>query len=356
VSVKLREGHDVIATFGVLLSFISATYLGNRYYKRHIDYLKLKNENKHKDAKVVSFAMSNSSITNDIDNNDKFIRKKSPGRYKINHTPPNVKMNLEDVLSILKNANNKKINNKKKVKLNVVDNFLYNGHFNSVLGPDGFKLFKEKLKGVITKVNKDDFVANYLNLDKTYEALLASGVYYEHEFMPDHLKYLDKDERWLTAYRYIAKNFPDINYKDFRNIVSRLKSSGGSSFYIKPTDNSFLKEILNKEDLFVICDNDSSLLIHLDYKELKLICDKNNIQAAKSSQETVERIIEANIDLSNFIPKKYREKTYVVIKDQELANGNDLILLDKYLRDISKTIRKDFEGFIRNQRWGRLAA
>src|SRR5690606_19718412 len=106
------------------------------------------------------------------------------------------------------------------------------GRFNSVLGPDGFNIFKIKLKDVIKDVNNDNFNSNFINLDKMFEALLGSGIYYEEKYLPEELSFLNKDSRWLTAYRYISKNLPDIVYEDFREIVKRFKDSEGYSILV----------------------------------------------------------------------------------------------------------------------------
>lgn len=269
----------------------------------------------------------------------------------------NISYNLDDVMQILRASNNKKLDNIKKVKSSFVDNFLYSGRFNSVLGLDGFQYFKDKLKEVIKKVNDDDFKSNYINLDEMYQVLLASGVYYVEEYLPTELDILKKDERWLTAYRYISKNFPEISYKDFREIVKRFQETEGHSFYISEKDSVELQEMSAQSNLFKVTKDAKASLLQLTMKDLKVICEKLGISAARSIEETSERILEsAKERVFDYLPEHSTGRKTLFIKDEELASGEDLIHLDSYLRIIAKVVREDLAKFIETQRSGLLVA
>ena len=253
---------------------------------------------------------------------------------------------------ILKKYNNRKIDNTRKIPLNSVDHFLLSGRFNSALGPEGFNIFKKKLKEIIAKINDNDFSSNIINLDKMFEALLDSGLYYNESYLPEDFKQVQADTRWLTAYRYIAKNFPEINYTDFRTIVKRFQDTRGYSFYIENSDTPFLKEIPKKKNLFIEVTDVKADLMQLSQAELREICEKLKIQPARSLKDTAERIIETNAEnLSDLIPHKTKSRINLKIKDLELATGDDLINLDKYLRELSKIIRADFAEYITYKRY-----
>lgn len=258
---------------------------------------------------------------------------------------------LLDAVVILRRYSSPKLNEVRRVPSNVVDHFLLSGRFNSVLGLEGFRIFKEKLKDVISKVNENDFGSNYINLDVMFEALLDSGVYYLNDYLPEEIVYLKSDERWLTAYRYIAANFPEIPYKDFRKIVTRFEESRGYAFYIEPNDSEFLRQITSNSNLFKEIVDIKAALLQLRWNELKSICDLFAVRAARSLADTADRIIEAGGDkVIQYLPKKTHERRSLIICDQELASGDDIIRLDKYLRVLAKLVRSDFVQFVTDRR------
>jgi len=268
-----------------------------------------------------------------------------------------VTYNLDDVLEILRRGQNKKLYEPRRIKLSVIDHFLYSGRFNSVLGLDGFKIFKAKLKEVIARVNDDDFGPNLINLDKMFEALLDSGLYYVEKHLPEELAFLKKDERWLTAYRYIAKNFPDISYTDFRVIVNRFKDARGHSIYVDSTDSDLLRTMAEDSKLFEVVVDVKSALMQMSLRQLRDICAKEGIGSAHSLEETADRIVQKCGKLAlGYIPQEFRNRRSLIIRDEELATGDDIIHLDTYLRAISKVVREDLIEFVNSRRqnqWSR---
>ena len=67
---------------------------------------------------------------------------------------------LKDVVGLLTGAGSTKLHSARNVNSTFLDTFLFSGKFNTVLGPDGFQSFKNKLRSAIQKVNSDDFGAN----------------------------------------------------------------------------------------------------------------------------------------------------------------------------------------------------
>jgi len=268
-----------------------------------------------------------------------------------------VNFDLSDVLQILKSSDRQKIYDAKKVRPSFLDYFLYSGRFNSVLGPEGFQAFKDKLKDVVKKVNQDDFGANYINLDAMYQTLLSSGVYYMEKYLPAELEFLKKDERWLTAYRYVAKNFPDLDYRDFRELVKRFEETGGHSTYVCPEDSKGLLEVAKHTELFTETVDVKAALLQLSQKELRAICDQCGAKGARSSAETVDRIMASVGDsAAKYLPESVKSRVSLVIGDVDLATGQDIIHLDSYLRTVAKVVREDLVEFINKQRHGTLVA
>jgi hypothetical protein len=259
---------------------------------------------------------------------------------------------LQDVIAILREAGNKRLYETRKVKPTFIDSFLFSGKFNSVLGLDGFQRFKDALRDLIKRVNNDDFGTNYINLDKMYEVLLVSGVYYVEQSLPQELSFLKKDDRWLTAYRYIAKHFPSLTYAEFREIVRRFRDSDGHSFYVSSDDPDALRQMARTE-LFREAVDAKAMLLQFSMKELQRICEKVGVRPAKSIEETVDRIVaKIGQQALDLIPPQLHGRTTLFIKDEELATGEDLIHLDTYLRAIAKVVREDLVAFINTQRIG----
>ena len=258
---------------------------------------------------------------------------------------------MDSILSLVRGS--EKFNEPCKVSPGLIDNFLYSGRFNSVLGLEGFATFKDRLKDVLKKVIVDVFGGYYINLDKMFEALLASGVYYLDEHLPQELELLKTDQRWLTAYRYIAKNFPDISYQDFREIVKRFQDTSGYAVYFLEGDSKSLLDISKHTELFSEVIDLKAVLLQLNQKQLRAVCKNVGAQASRSSEETVARIVAAcGADALKYIPEEYRTRKSFVIKDTELATGDDIIHLDSYLRAVAKVVRQDLIGFIdRRRHW-----
>jgi len=279
------------------------------------------------------------------------MRKISPN--KVDSVDP--EYNLVEVFSILRDHANRKLWGVRKVPPTILDHFLLSGRFNSVLGLEGFKIFKDKLREVVKSVNADDFGANYINLDEMFEALLDSGVYYLDEYLPDELAELRSDGRWLTAYRYIANNFSHIGYRDFRTIVMRFNDTDGYSFYVDTSDSEFLRHVTENSSLFREVVDLKAALLQLGMKELREIAIHLGVAPAKSIADTVERLLHEDPEkIGPLLPAGKSDRRQLVIIDQELATGGDLSRVDKYLRSLSKVMRNDLVAFINKSRFGSL--
>lgn len=270
--------------------------------------------------------------------------------------PLQVEYKLDDAIAILRAGFNTKFQETRRLRPSVLDQFLFSGRFNSVLGLDGFKGFKQQLRTVIDEVNSDDFGPKLLTLDKMADALLGSGVYYVEEYLPEELAYLKHDQRWLTAYRYIARNFPAISHADFRTLVNRFKDSRGHSVHVDPDDSELLRSMVGMTELFQETIDAKAALMGMGQAALRAICEKAGAHPGRSLEETSDRIVAAAGDrVADLIPEKYKTRRILVIKDRELATGADVIQLDEYLRAISKVVREDLIKFVDHRRfrqWG----
>jgi hypothetical protein len=274
-------------------------------------------------------------------------------RTDLGTSVPNVHINfsLDDAIAILRDGDNRKLYEARRVKASNLDYFLLSGRFNSVLGLAGFNEFKARLKILIERVNAANATPQLINLDEMFEVLLSSGLYYVDEHLPAELSFLTTDDRWLTAYRYIACNFPDIGYRDFRTIVSRLKDANGHAFYVERDDSAKLRGLLTPSRLFQMVVDAKAALMQLSLRELRDICARTEIAPARSRDATVSRIVEKCGDQAlAYVQLSHGTRSSLIMRDVELATGADLIQLDRYLREIAKVVREDLIAFVGKRR------
>ena len=262
---------------------------------------------------------------------------------KYKKTEITVSYDLKTAKKMVKKFKSKKLQDTRSLKAAEVDEFLYSGKYNSVIGTDGFSKFKNKMKSVVSDANKGD---GFGSSNQVLEALLSSGVYYEDAFIPDDMKSSLDDQRWLTAYRYIAKNFPEISVSDFNTIVARFRDSRGFSFYVEPSDSKALKEVGTHSELFDEVIDPKLALMHINMNIMRDICKEHGIQPGRSRDETSNRILEAlGEKVMDYVPKEFKKRRTLRIRDEELASGDDFIHISEYIQAMSKSLHSDFREF-----------
>lgn len=270
-----------------------------------------------------------------------------------------IKISIEEIpgidlsLNIIKkNEGDAYFQNQKKIESSAVDDFLYCNKYNSVLGLDGFKIFKDNLKTLIDGANKGTSKDNLINLDNFFEVLLKSGIYYEANYLPDNLKQ-DYGVNWLTAYRFVSKNLPSITYKEYRQLVKCLERTDGNTleFDTSEISSEIYKKIVSS-GLFVESSSAENILATLSMSQLRDFCFELHISSKRSKEETIKHLLLIESSES-IIKQKYPNKgdgLVFKIKDTDLVKGVDIMNLDKYLRNISKQIRTDLSQFIESKR------
>jgi hypothetical protein len=103
--------------------------------------------------------------------------------------------------------------------------------------------------------------------------------------------------------------------------------------------------------LFEVVTDVKAALMQMSLRQLRDICAKEGIGSARSLEETADRIVAKCGDLGlAYIPQEFRNRRSLVISDEELATGDDIIHLDTYLRAISKIVREDLIEFVTSRR------
>jgi hypothetical protein len=134
---------------------------------------------------------------------------------------------LDDVLEILRAGRNKKLFASRPVRAASLDEFLCSGRFNSVLGLDGFRIFKNELEAAVERLDDTPLAPTHV-----LEVLLHSGVHYADEHRPSRIPALAADPRRPAAYRHLAKSFARLSWADFTALVARVKGSRGRSAHV----------------------------------------------------------------------------------------------------------------------------
>lgn len=321
-----------------------------RLEKKHLQK-NLKEKDKRKTESLKIRHESDKEIRNNL--STETIIKFKLGTIKKKYITVHEATQIDFCLNIINDYDEKSyIPSKTTVSPTDIDMFLYSGKYNSVLGPEGFKYFKNNLKNLASEANKGTSKENLINLDEFFEVLIHAGIYYEFDQLPDDLKNSSDDLGWLTAYRFISNNFPSMTYMEFRQVVKNLSKSKGKVLEFSPEEknNKLYKKIISSEVF-----KESLSLIHilstLSMDKLRDLCSTLNIQSRRSKEETINEIIATdNVETAIKDIKHVTNNGLIFsLKDTDLVNGNDIIKLDKYLRDISKHIRQELINFIENK-------
>ncbi|MES2528689.1 MAG: hypothetical protein V4598_16515 [Bdellovibrionota bacterium] len=280
------------------------------------------------------------------------IRSFQMGRFSYEKSAYEMKPDLRSIFEILKGDGFEPELENKRIKLSDVDHFLYSGKFNSVLGLNGFKTFKEQIKAILDDINRGTSRDNLVNLDALFDLLLHSGIYFETKHLPEYMADVEGEEGWLTAYRFVAKNFPDLTYKEFRTIVKDISKSKGDAieFEEEEKETNLYKKIASSK-LFVADSSPISILQTLVMSDIRAICTELEVQGARSKEQTIEKLLTAP-GIEEHLLKKYSHKQnglVFMIKDKDLVTGADIVSLDKYLRHLAKAVREELFSFVESK-------
>jgi hypothetical protein len=210
---------------------------------------------------------------------------------------------LDDVVALLRAGRNRKLFERRRVRASVLDDFLLSGRFNSVLGLEGFRMFKTKLRRLATHLNDADFGPHLLGTDDAFEALLASGVHYTAAAAAP----LAPTERRLATFRWVARRLAATSSTDLALLTARFVAEAR-----EPAADA--REALLAKSL----------------DELRAICRTKGVAPARSTATTVDRLVArcgAGVATS-------------------LVGGDDLVDLDGWLRACADALRADLLGFI----------
>lgn len=301
--------------------------------------------------------MVNKNSVLDID----FIKK-----YQLDNSTnkQNATLKIEQSISLEKHIEKAEENDwprdyDRKLDKGHVDELIYSGKFNSVLGPDGIKKFRESIWNIVKKENKGEGKSNLINLSDLFELLMESGVYYESGIIEDVDSIVSEYPNVLTAYRYIVKNFENIEYKEYREITKSLQKYGGDSLSLKEIQlNSKLLKKIRESSLLESAGDAKSILESITLSDIRNICKEIGVSSKRSKAETIEHLLSIPKAIKQ-IETKFENKAnseIVSIRDIDLVRGEHIVVLDKYLRELSKHIREEVLRVINEKRQRHFAA
>ena len=153
---------------------------------------------------------------------------------------------LDDVVAILRAGRNRKLVERRRVTAAALDDFLFSGRFNSVLGLEGFRIFKTKIRRLAAHLNDADFGSHLLRGDEAIEALLASGVHYTVQARAP----LAPTDRRLVAFRWVARRFAELSAADFALLVARFVEARCRFTHIGVNDSAALRDLASDANVF----------------------------------------------------------------------------------------------------------
>jgi hypothetical protein len=253
---------------------------------------------------------------------------------------------LDDVVEILRTGrNNKKLLASRPLPATILEDFLFSGRFSSVLGLDGFRIFQDELHAAVVRLDERPIAPADL-----LEALLHSGVHYVDADRPRRLPAFGANPRRPTAYRHLARGFARFSWEDFAVLVGRFKETRGRATHVGPDDSPALRGLADGSDLFVVLD-DNAALHSMGRSALRAICRDGGIAPARSIEATADRIVaHYGGDVCGWLPSVGNGHRSLVLREQDLATGDDVVRLAAYLRAVATPLCKDLCAFVAARR------
>jgi hypothetical protein len=253
---------------------------------------------------------------------------------------------LDDVIEILKAGRSDKLFASRPIRAEIIDDFLFSGRFNSVLGLDGFRIFKAELSDAVSRLD-DEPIA----LARMLETLLHSGVHYVAEHRPSGLPALEANARRPPAFRRVARGCAHLAWADFAVLAERFKQTRGRCAHVEPGDSAALRALQVESDLFDAIGSAKAALLQMGHRELRAICRTRGIAAARSIEATADRLVShCDGDLAEHLPAGTNGGYSLVARDPELATGDDIVRLDAYLRAVATRLGDDLVDFVTARR------
>lgn len=187
---------------------------------------KAKKEEDKQYAKDKSLAYKEFSIrTIQIFGLGKEIKIKNPPDERI------IKFDLQNEQRIIVNkyAVNKEPNyfsQKKKFTALRIDDFLYSGMFGSVLGVEGFEIFKDQLLIHLQDQINNEQDKLYVENEFCKKLIFNTGIYYDYEFSSDHLKRIDDNYKWkgfqrLILMKKLSNDIKGVDLESFKKVFPK---------------------------------------------------------------------------------------------------------------------------------------
>lgn len=256
-----------------------------------------------------------------------------------------VSYGLDDVLEILRAGGSRKLRGPRPLPAAVLDDFLLSGRLNSVLGLDGFRIFTARLRGTLARAHAGGDWTGATPAE-LLEALLHSGVHYADAHRPPHLPALESDARRRAAFRHLAKVFAAVPYADFATLAARGKAARGRWLHVEPGDSAALRALAGDARRCAPVDAAKAALLALAPAELHAICRARGVAPARSLDATAARLVaHCQGDVSAYAPVPAGRRTFV-LRDRDLATGDDVVRLDAYLRAVAPALGDDLRAFV----------
>jgi hypothetical protein len=258
-----------------------------------------------------------------------------------------ISYDLDDVVRILRAGRNRKLREPRRLRAAVLDDFLLSGRLNSVLGLDGFRIFKDALHRLTFHLNDADFGPHLLGADDVFQALLASGVHYTVTARAP----LAPTERRLIVLRHAARHFAALSAADFALLTARFVEARGAWTHVGPGDSAALRALADDGRVFEPVSDARAVLRGKTLAELRAICAANGVAPARSIQKTIDRLVAGRgpdiaAYLGNVSGDVLAGRRLLTPAEPDLATGADLVDLHAWLRAAAEAMRADLLDFL----------
>lgn len=136
-----------------------------------------------------------------------------------------IEFNLSSEIELIKKENPSFFENGKHLKPYHIDLFLYNCNLNSVLGRDGFKMFKEEIFDI---AGESLFVEEEKQRD-FMDLIFRTGMYYIYEYSMPKLQEIEDRRDWKQFQRFLLKKksmikMSEITWSEIEAVSKKLIS------------------------------------------------------------------------------------------------------------------------------------
>ena len=156
---------------------------------------------------------------------------------------PDIIYSINDEIDYLLKNNKELLYSRNRIKSSLIHNYLFTGKFNSIIGVEGLRLFKEALMEIDYSSESFEMKSN------VYKKLIYnSGLFFEYEEASESLKKFYDEHDHRTIHRILLTKFTDMEYEN----LSKEELARINLKYAKGINDKDMEILIKAIDLIFI--------------------------------------------------------------------------------------------------------